>query len=394
MNRRKKIFLSYRRGDTAGHTGRLHEDLVRVFGSERVFFDVEGLHPGDDFDAVLRQRLAESLIVLVAIGPRWMGILEGGKRRIDEPDDYVRLEVATALADDKTRVIPVLCEGAALPTAAALPDNMASLVSRQAFALSDQRWRHDVEQLFAAITPYVPVKDRAKRLAIRYTTRAVAALLLLGATAFGGLYVFKRAQVAWNGLLASDSRAAGGDANRRNDRSATRNERPSDASIPTAPARRVLPARAVTLAAEQLSRARREWADDAVMTSIEVSCNNSRLLDCPIKLRLSSASRVSNLEATRVAPDSTWRYRQNDGVERSPALSLEIAEFERVVATARNEGVTSDFDRITLQSISLQNGTPAPRWTLYPRNREQAGREGRICIEPQSAARVDCRTGR
>ena len=115
MRRRNKIFLSYRRGDTAGHVGRLHDELVRVFGAERVFMDVGGIVPGDDFIRALRAALAESCVVLVAMGPRWAGVANDATRRIDDPNDFVRLEVVTALADQNARVIPVLCEGAQMP---------------------------------------------------------------------------------------------------------------------------------------------------------------------------------------------------------------------------------------------------------------------------------------
>ena len=167
MPRRKKIFLSYRRGDTAGHVGRLHDELVRVFGADRVFMDVGGIAPGEDFIGVLRQRLAESVVVLVAIGPRWVGINNDGSRRIDDPNDFVRLEVITALADQKTRVIPVLCEGAKMPREATLPPALALLMRRQAFELSDGRWRQDVQSLFDAVKLSVPVAGRARRALVR-----------------------------------------------------------------------------------------------------------------------------------------------------------------------------------------------------------------------------------
>lgn len=390
MPRRKKIFLSYRRDDTAGHIGRLHDDLVRAFGEDRVFWDIEGLHPGDEFGAVLRQRLAESLVVIVAIGPRWMGAMDDGRRRIDQPNDFVRLEVATALSEPQVRVIPVLCDGAPLPTVDTLPPTITALISRQAFTLSDQRWRHDVQQLLDAIAPYVPFKDRAKRVA-RRVALAVAALAVI---AVGGLYAFDAVRTKWNAVVHSEGRESSSSTTPRSAPSSSRaNNAPSDATVPTAPALHVLPPRVVSAAAQQLARARREWSDDAELSAIEISCNDSRRLDCPVKLKLSSASRVASLEAMRVAPDSAWRYRQSGGASRTPALSLEIGELDQVVAAARAAGVTSDFERVNLQWTSLQNGTSAPRWVLWPRNRDQAGREGRLCFEPQSTTRVDCRTG-
>ena len=395
MPRRKKIFLSYRRGDTAGHVGRLYDDLVRVFGADRVFMDIGGLAPGDDFIQVLRQRLAESVIVLVVIGSRWAGVSDDGHRRIDDENDFVRLEVMTALADERTRVIPVLCDGARMPADNNLPAPLLALTRRQAFEISDVRWRQDVQTLFDAIAPFVPFRDRGKRFAQR-ALLALAALLVLG---IGGLYAYRAIAPKLSALLSppktdSDTeRDIQRDAKRSAKNDAKHADASPDAKMPTAPELHILPPNVVATAAEQLARARHEWADDAELSFIDIECSDSRRRDCKLRLLMSSASRVATLDAQRVAPDSAWKYRTGGGGNRPSSLSLEIAPLERVVAAARAAGVTSDLEHVRYERTNLQNNSSAPRWIVWPHNRDQAGRDGRLCFEPQSAAQVDCRTG-
>lgn len=393
MLRRKKIFLSYRRGDTAGHVGRLHDELVRVFGAGRVFMDVGGIAPGDDFIHVLRQGLAESIVVLVAMGPRWAGVNDDGSRRIDDPNDFVRLEVVTALADHKVRVIPVLCEGAKMPSDAWLPTPLNPLTRRQAFELSDMRWRRDVDALFDAVKQSVPVAGRAKR-ALRRAAMALVLVALVGAGVMWAIRALAE-RFATDAAKPGNQRSAVVSSNRSADAATTR-QRGGDINtpMPAAPPPRVVPPNVVRETAAQLARAQREWVSDATVTSIEVNCASGRDGACPLKIRMSSASRFASLDASREAPDSAWKYRPNGGSSRSPALSLEIIELDRILASLRAEGITSELDRAKLEHVQLQNNTTAPRWTIWPRDRQQAGREGRLCYEPQSGTRVDCRTGR
>ncbi len=375
--------MSYRRGDTAGHAGRLHDELVRVFGADRVFMDIGGLAPGDDFIRVLRQRLSESAVVLVAMGPRWMGVKADGTRRIDDPNDFVRLEVVTALADPSTRVIPVLCEGATMPDEASLPAPIMPLARRQAFELSDARWRHDVAALFEAVKPHVPEAGRAKRA----VQRAAMAGLLVVLVALGLTSTVR----AVMDRFARDVAKPG---NQRVTASPDRVDQvPAETRMPAAPPPSVIPPHVVATAATQLARARREWVNDATVAFIEVDCKWGRHGECPLKIRFSSSSRVASLEATQQAPDSAWKYRPGGGVSRNPPLSLEIVELDHILATVRTAGVTSDLERAKLEHVRLQNGSTAPRWTIWPKDRQQAGRDGRLCFEPGSGARVDCRTG-
>src|SRR5215204_5337453 len=115
-----KIFISYRRDD-GGHAGRLQARLAREFGEDAVFFDLNTIEPGERFADKIREAAASSHVLLAVIGPRWLAPEADGKRRLDDPEDYVRAEIASALKQG-VRVIPVLVQDAPVPRAEDLPD--------------------------------------------------------------------------------------------------------------------------------------------------------------------------------------------------------------------------------------------------------------------------------
>jgi len=141
------LFISYRRGDSAGHAGRLFDGLAERFGAGHVFMDVSDLQPGQDYVDALDQALAKADCVLAVIGPRWLEAAgAAGQRRIDDPDDLVCREIAAGLKRQAT-VIPVLVHGATMPAADAMPPALRALARRQAIALTDQRWERDLDEL-------------------------------------------------------------------------------------------------------------------------------------------------------------------------------------------------------------------------------------------------------
>jgi hypothetical protein len=149
------IFVSYRRQDTQSATGRLCDKLQQTFDAAQVFHDIESIDPGADFAATIAAKVSASAVVLVMIGPRWLEALgSDGRLRLHDPLDYVRLEVVTALRR-QIPVIPVLVEGAKVPPASALPDDMAALVRHQAYEISEQRWQYDTDRLVQELTKYV-----------------------------------------------------------------------------------------------------------------------------------------------------------------------------------------------------------------------------------------------
>jgi hypothetical protein len=179
-----RVFLSYRRDDAAGYAGRLEESLERRLGRGSVFRDVGDIAPGEDFVHVIRARLAEAQGVLVLIGRRWAGTDASGARRIDDEDDFVRLEVQEALASG-ARVVPVLLPGATMPSEDDLPVPLKALARRHALTLDDLHWAAGVDRLLAGLG-HVP--------------RRKVWPWALGAAALGALAV-----AAWCGLGAPDA---------------------------------------------------------------------------------------------------------------------------------------------------------------------------------------------
>ncbi|MFP5317518.1 MAG: toll/interleukin-1 receptor domain-containing protein [Acidimicrobiia bacterium] len=141
-----KVFISYRRDDADGHAGRLRDWLVRRFGEQQVFLDVAGIDPGEDFADKLAANVADCDVLLAVIGRRWITVADShGRRRLDDPQDWVALEIRMALDRDVT-VVPVLVSGAKMPTAADLPERLAPLARRNAIEIGPQ-WGADVERL-------------------------------------------------------------------------------------------------------------------------------------------------------------------------------------------------------------------------------------------------------
>lgn len=141
------IFISYRRDDSRHAAGRLVDRLGQSFHKSQLFMDVDAIEPGLDFVRVLGQRVAQCDVMLVVMGPQWIDFRDqSGRRRLEDPHDFVRLEIEHALRRD-IRIIPVLVDGAPLPRPAQLPPSLQPLVNRQATRLQHERFGQDVERL-------------------------------------------------------------------------------------------------------------------------------------------------------------------------------------------------------------------------------------------------------
>jgi hypothetical protein len=156
------VFISYRREDSAGHAGRLYDAVAAHLDDDKVFMDVE-MAPGIDFVERISTAVGACRALVVVIGPRWAQPLDGhATARIADPDDFVRLEVETALRSPQVRVIPVLVGGARMPDPSELPESLRPLARRNALELSDLRWRYDVGRLLDALDDVlVPATGRA-----------------------------------------------------------------------------------------------------------------------------------------------------------------------------------------------------------------------------------------
>ena len=145
------IFISYRRDDSAGYAGRLYDRLAAHFGVDRVFMDVEGIEPGTDFVDAIERAIASCRVLIVLIGDEWLSAADaGGRRRLDDPNDFIRLETSAALARD-IRVVPVLLDGALMPHESDLPDNLKPLVRRQAVELTHKQWEASSGELIRTL---------------------------------------------------------------------------------------------------------------------------------------------------------------------------------------------------------------------------------------------------
>jgi hypothetical protein len=137
------IFISYRRADAGGHAGRLCDRLTARFGADRVFLDIQDIHPGQNYAESIEDTIAACECVIAVIGPHW---LETIRTRAQSSADFVRQEIAAALRRGVT-VIPVLVGGARMPVASDLPAELADLSLRNAVEIRDERFDRDVEEL-------------------------------------------------------------------------------------------------------------------------------------------------------------------------------------------------------------------------------------------------------
>lgn len=139
-----RIFISYRRQDAIKDARSLYERLSREFGPDKVFIDLDGIAPGEDFVELLERQLDDCSALVVLIGGDW-----AGERLFDE-NDFVRIEVGAGLRR-KIKVFPVLINGAAPPKSAELPEELRPLLRRQAISLDDRKFDADVARLALAI---------------------------------------------------------------------------------------------------------------------------------------------------------------------------------------------------------------------------------------------------
>ncbi len=155
----QRVFISYRRDDSAGHAGHLHSDLTQRYGTDKIFMDL-AIEPGVDFIDTIKEAVGSCKVLLAIIGRQWLSVADPttGMRRLDSPDDFVRTEIATALQRD-IRVIPVLVHHAQMPHANALPDDLKPLARRQAHELTDSRWDYDVSCLLKVLDKIVSFRE-------------------------------------------------------------------------------------------------------------------------------------------------------------------------------------------------------------------------------------------
>ena len=141
-----RIFLNYRREDSRADAGRLYDHLSQRFGPDNIFMDLDKIPLGHDFVEVIQNAVGSCDVLLAVIGRQWLTSTDPqGQRRLDNPEDFVRLEIVTAL-ERRIRVIPVLVGGASMPRSTELPDVLQPFARCQAFVVGD-RFDPDIDRL-------------------------------------------------------------------------------------------------------------------------------------------------------------------------------------------------------------------------------------------------------
>ncbi len=180
------VFLSYRRADTAGHAGRICDDLERYFGASVVFRDIDSIKAGSDFVQALEAAIGAARVAIILIGDTWFSEpSDDGSPRLQDPDDHVYREVAMALNEPSVTVLPVLVENASIPDEQELPEALRQLARLQAIELSDSRWEYDIERL-AGVLEAAGIDKRSR-------TRLPAWFAPLA----GAVFVFAVAAFVW-----------------------------------------------------------------------------------------------------------------------------------------------------------------------------------------------------
>jgi TIR domain len=141
-----RVFICYRREDTQDASGRLRDDLADAYGPEHVFMDIDSIPLGIDFVEYISDQICRCSAVIVVIGNRWLKLRDKGRRRLNNPDDPVRAEIAVALRQG-ILVIPVLVQGAKMPRAEQLPQSIKALPRRNGIDLSGPAWKAGMERL-------------------------------------------------------------------------------------------------------------------------------------------------------------------------------------------------------------------------------------------------------
>jgi tetratricopeptide (TPR) repeat protein len=149
------VFISYRRQETGPYARLLRQELSRLLGAEQVFMDVDSIAVGVDFAEAIQRAVDACEVLLALVGPQWLTITDAeGQRRLDDPDDTVRLEIEAALARN-ILVIPVLVDNTPMPRRQQLPDSLVPLARRNALELTYTRYEYDLGRLLAAVETVV-----------------------------------------------------------------------------------------------------------------------------------------------------------------------------------------------------------------------------------------------
>ena len=378
------IFLSYRRDDSAGHVGRLYDALTARFGSQRIFVDIDHISPGQDFIQVVDDAVGRCAVLLVVMGKRWAGTGRVGKRRIDDPGDFVRLEVVGGLRRAGLRMIPVLVGGAKMLGPTELPEDLRELSRRNAFELSDTRWKEDVARLTTELdrvmgptatpatpmpaiqTPVISATPVLPQPAIRLSAIALpswskwaaigvgvaAAVVVIGFVARGALAHRAPAPVVTAAPVSAPS-----------------------LNVATDPPR-LIPASLLDAGHGMLSDAQ-QWRGDAVLTQVQATLPSGATASTPylINYTFRSPADGAGLQVMTGAAGSNGPQTEKLKPIALPsihALPSDLSiDLPAAVQTARDSGMVGDVRNATL-TTGVQAGHPATTaWRIVPAPTDQ-----------------------
>jgi len=161
------IFISYRRGDSKWATTAIYNRLCADFDENQIFMDIDTIGPGQDFVSVIEAAVGSCDALIATIGKQWLTMTdEHGRRRLDNPNDFVRLEIASALSRN-ILVIPTLIDGAQMPHAEDLPPGLSSLARRNALEISEKRFEYDVGLLVEVLKKTLGIAGAPRAEAVR-----------------------------------------------------------------------------------------------------------------------------------------------------------------------------------------------------------------------------------
>jgi hypothetical protein len=388
------IFLSYRRDDSAGHVGRLYDALSARFGSQRIFVDIDHISPGQDFVQVVDDAVGRCAVLLVVMGKRWAGTGRVGKRRIDDPGDFVRLEVVGGLRRTGLRMIPVLVGGAKMLGPAELPEDLRELSRRNAFDLSDTRWKEDVARLTNELdrvmgpmaTPVTPVaaiqtpavsttpvvaQPAIEIPAIRIPAIKVPAIKLPSWSKWAGIGAGIAAAVVIVGVVARGALA-------HRAPSTIVTSAPVSApplNVATDPPR-VIPASLLAAGHGMLGDAQ-QWRGDAVLTQIQATLPSSATASTPYQINYTfrSGADGAGLQVMTGGTGTTGPQTQKLKPIALPsihALPSDLAiDLPAAVQVARDSGMVGDVRNATL-TTAVQAGHPeTTAWRIVPSSTDQ-----------------------
>ena len=344
------LFMSYRRDDSGGHVGRLYDALGAKYGNQRLFFDIDHIGAGQDFVEVIDDAVTRCAVMLVAIGKRWTGPdVKQGTRRIDDPGDFVRMEVAAGLKRKGLPVIPVLVAGGQMLGPAELPDDLKDLARRNAFELSDLRWKDDVARLIAQLDAYMkPGHAFALPPAvvgkpwIKWGGAAAAAVLVIG------LLVAAVRGAHWAPVMQTSPAMV-----------------PSALALPSGAAA-AIPSRISQVAHGVLANARQQWLGDAVLVGVNVQlARDSAARDLyTVSFDCRSKTTEKRLIVVTNGPKGPQQTQSTASAAPTKVLPDDFVDLPDAIKTARDSGM---FGQVRT-AVLVPDGTTLGHaiWSLKP----------------------------